>query len=56
VRMEKEETLMRPSPVVMAKKSREGLKAVRMSLMCVEAIADELELKKKKLQCDYSGI
>jgi hypothetical protein len=43
----KEDTLMRPSPVVMAKKSREGLKAVRMSLMCVEAMAEELEVKKK---------
>jgi hypothetical protein len=49
--MEKEETLMRPSPVDMAKKPREGLKAVRISLMCVEAMAEELEVK-KKLQCD----
>lgn len=35
---------MRPSPVVMAKKSREGMKAVRMSLMCAEAIVRELEV------------
>lgn len=48
-RMEWEDTLIRPSPVVMAKKSREGLKAVRMSLMCAEAMVKELEVR---LRCD----
>lgn len=48
-RMEWEDTLIRPSPEVMAKKSREGLKAVRMSLMCAEAIVKKLEVKP---QCD----
>lgn len=38
-RKEKKETLTRPSPAVIAKKSREGLKAVKMPLMSVEAIA-----------------
>lgn len=45
-RTEWERTLTRPSPVVMANKSREGLKAVKMPLMSVEeAITQTVEVE-----------
>ena len=39
----------------MAKKSKEGLKAVRMSLMSVEAIAKELKLQSREGREEHEG-